>query len=189
MSSESQTITIDLPPDTLDSDSEIPTITIDLPPDTLDSDSEIPTIITNLPPGTLGCDSEIPTIITNLPPGTLGCDSEIPTNLPPGTFGCDSEISTIEIDSSGTPHPNSIETYIVEIYCAPGTPRPDIYFTIICKKIGMKEDEFQLLSKLSGGWSWEVKPESIIKYEAQRHIVREYLTDLYHKGYICYGDC
>jgi hypothetical protein len=81
-----------------------------------------------------------------------------------------------------TIHIMSTETYTIQIDCAPGTVRPEYHFTALCEKIGMKEDEFELVSKFFGEWTWKVKHEAIEKYKSQQEVVKEFLTNLYKRG-------
>lgn len=71
----------------------------------------------------------------------------------------------------------------VEIDCAPGEPRPDLYFEHIWKNILKRSEEVpQPVSKFFGNWTWEVR---YTKDEQSK--VAEYIKDLYHCGCIRYG--
>jgi len=73
----------------------------------------------------------------------------------------------------------------INIDCAPGTQRPDVYFEHIWKNIlGHTEDAPESVSKFFGNWKWI----DIEVTEEQQSEIGKYLKDCYSKGLIRYAD-
>lgn len=81
----------------------------------------------------------------------------------------------------------TFEYHSIEIDCSPGTARPDTHFKNLLGEIDMREDEFELVGKSFGNWTWRVKSESVTRYEAKRSVVSKLLKKLYDEGVVRYA--
>ena len=88
----------------------------------------------------------------------------------------------------------------IEIDCAPGATRPDVYFKRIMKSLGEvysddkqitsfveKNKDIEKISACFGNWEWniEVEDEAIFN-KVQSHFKNE-ITKLYNNGLIRFG--
>jgi len=73
----------------------------------------------------------------------------------------------------------------IEIDCAPGTPRPDGYFKVICEKLGI--EYFAPASTFFGNWTWEIPELNEEQREIYDSFVPDYIKGLHSSGKIRYG--
>lgn len=73
----------------------------------------------------------------------------------------------------------------IEIDCAPGNPRPDLYIKKIIKDTTLPERE--PVSKLFGNWTWDYSDIDSELWSAIKPILQERITELFLQGCIRYG--
>lgn len=78
---------------------------------------------------------------------------------------------------------NNLKNRDLIIDCAPGMPRPNVYYEDICEKI-LHIKPTEPLSTFFGAWTWKVDYES----EEQRKKVGEFLSKCYKANLIRYGE-
>jgi hypothetical protein len=79
------------------------------------------------------------------------------------------------------------ETNTVEIDCPPGTPRPDDLFPDVIKGTGLAVEDFDLVSKVFGNFTWELKAQKNDLYKKAKNTIGERIKALYSQGKIRYG--
>lgn len=73
----------------------------------------------------------------------------------------------------------------IEIDCAPGAPRPDCYYKVICEKLNIEYAE--PISRFFGNWTWVLPDLTDEQVKLYDEIVPTYIKGLYEKGHIRYG--
>ena len=79
-----------------------------------------------------------------------------------------------------------MEKLTIELDCPPGNPRPGDLFPGLIAETGLKEDDFKLISKLFGNWTWELIQNEQL-YSECRSTIKERIEALYKKGLIRYA--
>jgi hypothetical protein len=77
----------------------------------------------------------------------------------------------------------SVQT--IELDCAPGWPRPGDLIAGVIEGTGLEPRES--VGRLFGNWTWDYSDIPAERWKAVQPILKERITDLYHKGYIRYG--
>ena len=77
--------------------------------------------------------------------------------------------------------------YTIEIDCPPGNPRPDDLFPGVLEGTGLLPEDFTLVSKFFGNWTWLLHEDKEKLYIAQRDIVKRRIVVLHDSGVIRYG--
>jgi hypothetical protein len=75
----------------------------------------------------------------------------------------------------------------IEIDCAPMRPRPDTYLPMILEGTGLAVDDFDIVSKVFGCWTYQVHPDKETLYQGHVDVIRHRIESLYHSGSIRYG--
>lgn len=76
----------------------------------------------------------------------------------------------------------------IELDCAPATPRPDSYISGVLEGTGLKVEDFELVSKVFGNWTWELREESKEEaYAFAKELIKDRIVALYNRGCIRYG--
>ena len=78
------------------------------------------------------------------------------------------------------------QRYLV-IDCEPTSKRPDTHLKGLFEGTSLKEENFELIGKSFGEWTWKVKPEAATEYERRRNLIAERMKQLYVRGAIRYG--
>ncbi len=76
---------------------------------------------------------------------------------------------------------------IIEIDCAPCGPRPDTYFPQIIEGTGLSSDDFDIVSRLFGCWTFQVHTDKDNIYQQNIKLISTRMTQLYQSGDIRYG--
>ena len=79
-----------------------------------------------------------------------------------------------------------METWTIDLDCAPGSPRPGDLLPGVLMGLNIKKDSEDTVSRLFGNWCWEFKT-SKDKYKRIKPIIEERITSLYNSGIIRYG--
>lgn len=75
------------------------------------------------------------------------------------------------------------ECYI-DLDCAPGTPRPDVYLPAVLEGTGLPVREAK--SKFFGNWTFYYT-DMPMEFVAAKPVLKQRITDLYNRGCIRYG--
>jgi len=79
------------------------------------------------------------------------------------------------------------DSITVEIDCPPGSPRPDDLFPGVLSGTPLTPEDFDLVGKFFGNFTWELKKGKEHLYPVAKPVVKSRIEALYHSGQIRYG--
>jgi hypothetical protein len=79
-----------------------------------------------------------------------------------------------------------VETWTIDLDCAPGSLRPGDLLPGVLEGLNIKKDPEDTVVRFFGNWRWEFKT-SKKKYERIKPIIKERITSLYNSSIIRYG--
>lgn len=77
--------------------------------------------------------------------------------------------------------------YTIELDCPPGSPRPGDLLPQVLAGTGVELKPEDTVSRFFGNWTWVIPEEQVKAFEESRELIKERITDLYHRGMIRYG--
>lgn len=82
----------------------------------------------------------------------------------------------------------SSETYEIILDCPPGPYRPDDALKDILINLPLSIDDFTILGKCFGSWTFELKKEKNIIYEQNKTEIVKRIEETYNSGKIRYAE-
>ena len=79
------------------------------------------------------------------------------------------------------------EPYIIELDCPPLSSRPDSYLPYVLEGTGLTANDFNLVSKSFGNWTYECHKDKDEVYAQNIPKIAQNITSLYHSGKIRCG--
>lgn len=81
----------------------------------------------------------------------------------------------------------SNEPFTIELDCPPCSPRPDTYMPFVLDGTCLTIDDFDLVSKSFGNWTYECHKDKNELYMQNVSRIEQKITNLYNEGKIRYG--
>ena len=75
----------------------------------------------------------------------------------------------------------------IELDCAPGAPRPGDLLPAVIKGLDIDKDPEDTVGRLFGEWTWDFAEVSDERWKEVQPVLKERITQLFHRGTIRYG--